>query len=171
MRSPLTFLLPGAWLALATLTAALPWGWPDPWQGAMPMLPYVVLHFWAERRPRAMPDWLVFMAGLATDILGQGPLGYFALVYLVGYALVQAFSLRDERPGRLVSIVRFLVTAGALVLLQWAVASLYHLRLADVLQLMTSAGLAAIAYAVLAVLFPAANLQARRFNDRLERGT
>ena len=169
MRSLVSLLLPGLALAIVTLAAALPWGLADPFKPALPLLPYLVVHFWAERRPRAMPDWLVFLAGLATDVVGQGPLGLWALVFLAGYALVR--SAAADRPDAGGSILLFGVTAAALVALQWLVISLYYLRLAEAEPLIGAAAIALVVYTVLIVLRPVRGEEARRFNDRLERGT
>ena len=78
----LTLIFPAAVLLVAVLVAAVPWGLPPETKAALPLLPYLGVHYWTERRPAAMPDWLVFLAGFATDVLGQGPLGYWALIYL-----------------------------------------------------------------------------------------
>ena len=166
---PLKLLLPGLSLAVITLAAALPWGVSADVKPVVPMLPYLVCHFWTERRERAMPDWLVFAAGLVTDVLGQGPLGFWALVFLVGYAIVRLLT-QAGRPGRAVSIVLFAATAGVLVALQWLLASLYYLRLADLVPLFNAAMIALAIYAVLALMLPIGVEAARRFNDRLERG-
>lgn len=165
----LKLLLPGLSLAAVTLLAALPWGVPADVKPVVPMLPYLVCHFWAERRERAMPDWLVFLAGLVTDVLGQGPLGFWALVFLIGYTLVR-LAAQSGRPGRAMSIAVFAMTAGVLVALQWLLASLYYLRSADLLPLLNAASIALAIYAMLALVLPIGVEATRRFNDRLERG-
>lgn len=165
----LSLLLPGLILVIATLAAAMPWGPPVWLKPVMPLLPYAVAHFWTERRERAMPDWLVFLAGLETDVLGQGPLGYWALVFLAGYVMVRQAST-EGRPWWIASIGFYALTAGALVPLQWLVSSLYYLQPADIAPLLTAAATSVGFYAALVLLVPVANGQTRRFNDRLERG-
>lgn len=167
--TPLAVLVPGLMLAVTTLAAAMPWGVAAEIKPVMPLLPWIVCHFWVERREHAMPDWLVFLSGLATDVLGQGPLGYWALVYLTGFALVSSLTHGDKR-GLGVSIALFAVTANALVILQWLTTSLYYLRLAELWPLLMAAAMTTLVYAVLALIVPVRSLETRRFNDRLERG-
>ena len=165
----LSLLLPGLTLVIATLAAAMPWGPPVWLKPAMPLLPYAIAHFWIERRERAMPDWLVFLSGLATDVLGQGPLGYWALAFLAGYVVVRQAATQG-RPWWIASIIFYAVTVGLLVPLQWLVSSLYYLQPADIMPLLTAAAASIAFYAAVVLLVPIAGFEERRFNGRLERG-
>ena len=86
-------LLPVFLIVVATLICALPWGPPPEFRLVLPLLPYVVIHRCVERWGPATPDWLVFLAGFATDVAGQGPLGYWALIYLCGYTMIRSVTV------------------------------------------------------------------------------
>jgi len=154
---------------LAVLLAALPWGLPAEIAPALPLIPYVVIHAMIERRPSAVPDWLVFLAGLALDVLGQGPLGYWALVYLVGFVCVRSAS-EPGPSGTLRGILLLALTLAALVLVQWLITSIYRVHLAAVVPLLGGAAIALAAYAVVVLLFPAGPRETPRSNGQLARG-
>jgi cell shape-determining protein MreD len=108
----------------------------------VPMLPYVIVHTVAVRRPEAMPSWLVFVAGLSVDFLTHGALGYFALIYLTGLFCVHAapaylFAGRGSR------MLVALGTLCAIVLLQFVVLSIYALELHPLVPLAWSAAVLA----------------------------
>lgn len=75
---------------LATLIAAMPWGLPPEFRLLPPLLPFLVIHYWTMRDLALIPELLVFASGLALDIVSGGPMGYWALIYLTGYALTLA---------------------------------------------------------------------------------
>lgn len=80
-------LLPGVTILTIVLLAALPWGLPGASRFVLPLVPFAVIFYWLLQRQDLVPDWLVFLAGLMLDVLTDGPLGLWPLVYLVGYAL------------------------------------------------------------------------------------
>lgn len=165
----LSRIVPAGLILLAVLLAALPWGLPAEIAPALPLLPYVVIHVMIERQPAAVPDWLVFLAGLALDVLGQGPLGYWALVYLVGFVCVRSASELGVA-GFVRGTVLLASTLAALVLVQWLVTSIYRVHLAAIGPLLAGAAIALVAYAVIAVLFPPGPRETQRSNGRLARG-
>lgn len=167
--SMLRVLSPALAILAATLVCALPWGSAGDLRLVPPLLPYAVIHLAAERRGNAVPDWLVFLCGFATDVVGQGPLGFWALIYLCGYTMVRSATVAS-RPGALGSIGYFAVTIACLGLMQWSVASIYYLRAAEALPLAIASGTTLAVYALLFMLFPARAADYVRINDRLERG-
>ena len=50
--------------------------------------PLMAVYHWAIFRPRLLPAYAVFLAGLLQDILSGAPLGVNALVFLVAYGVV-----------------------------------------------------------------------------------
>jgi rod shape-determining protein MreD len=46
------------------------------------------LYYWALHRPRLIPPWLAFAAGLSIDALGMYPLGLNAFLYVAVHALI-----------------------------------------------------------------------------------
>lgn len=165
----LSRILPACAIFLAVLIAALPWGLPADLAQALPLLPYVVIHSLVERRPWAVPDWLVFLAGLALDVLGQGPLGYWALVFLAGFVCVRSAS-QPGQPSLGRGLLVLAATLAVLVVLQWLVTSLYRVHLAAISPLLASAALALVAYSAIFLLFPAGPSETRPSNGRLARG-
>lgn len=160
---------PATIVAATVLVCALPWGLPPEFRLVLPLLPYVVIHRCIERTAQAMPDWLVFLAGFATDVAGQGPLGYWALIYLCGYTMIRSVTA-DRTHGFLPSVFLFAVTIVSLALMQWSVASIYYLRSTQIEPLVISAAVALAAYLVVTLLVPGQSAEPVRPNSRLERG-
>ena len=75
--------LPVATLVLAVLLASARWHAGPELALVAPFLPVVVVRHWAARAPQLLPEWAVALAGLCVDAVTQGPLGCWALVYLV----------------------------------------------------------------------------------------
>ena len=165
----LSRLAPALALIALVLVCALPWGLPAEARLVLPMLPYVLIHRLVERDGGAMPDWLVFLAGFATDVVGQGPLGYWSLIYLCGYTMIRSATANQPR-GALASICLFEITIACLALMQWSVASIYYLRRVDMHPLAVAAAASSAAYLLLLLLLPQRNGQPQRTNNRLERG-
>lgn len=80
-------LLPTATLMLGVVLAMLPWTLGEHHRFVLPFGPLMVIYFWSSRAS-ALAAVVVFLAGLTVDVLSYGPLGYWALVYLLGSALV-----------------------------------------------------------------------------------
>lgn len=161
--------LPVLLIVFATLACALPWGPPPEFRLVLPLLPYVVIHRCVERWGPATPDWLVFLAGFATDVAGQGPLGYWALIYLCGYTMIRSVTA-DRTHGFWPSAFLFLVTIATLAMMQWSVASIYYLRSTDIQPLILAVAVSAGAYLVLRLLVAGEPTEPARVNSRLERG-
>ena len=162
-------LQPAFLIVLATLVCALPWGPPPEFRSVLPLLPYVAIHRCVERWGRATPDWLVFLAGFATDVAGQGPLGYWALIYLCGYTMIRSVTA-ERTHGFKPSLFLFMVTIVTMAMMQWSVASIYFLRPAGIQPLAVAVAIAAAAYLALLLLIPGEPAEPVRVNSRLERG-
>lgn len=161
--------VPAVAIAVSVVLCALPWGFPPEFRMVLPLLPYVVVHRCVERFGDATPDWLVFLAGLATDVAGQGPLGFWCLIYLSGFTMIRSVTV-DRDHGFGARIFLFVVTVATLVLMQWSAASIYYARPVEMLPLIVSAVVALAMYLVLLVLIPAPRTSVARMNSRLERG-
>ncbi|MBS0234646.1 MAG: rod shape-determining protein MreD [Proteobacteria bacterium] len=122
--------LPVASVAILTVVAILPWGLPVEDRFVLPLLPIVAIMYWTLDRDAWLPEWAVFLAGLMLDVLTQGPLGYWALIYLVAYiAAVFVSHLRFET-----ALGRFGAFAGAIIgvtAFAWLAASVYFLKVLD----------------------------------------
>ena len=124
------YVVPFLSVALLTVLAALPWGLPTQERFFLPMLPVVAIHYWALRKPGALPEWSVFLAGLLLDVFTHGPLGYWPLIYLFAYLL----GVLGQTAGSKHQVIRLILFAASLACvaaLGWAVASIYFLEFAD----------------------------------------
>jgi rod shape-determining protein MreD len=170
MRS-LRFLMPVVTVAALTVVAILPWGLPTGDRFVLPLLPIVAIYYWTLDRDAWLPEWAIFLAGLLLDVLTQGPLGYWALVYLVAYIMAVICSrLRVETALRQLTLF-----AGAMVavtLFAWLAASAYFIELLDIGPYARGAGAAVLVAALVALaagLLRAAGISARPV--RLSRGS
>ncbi len=160
---------PALFILVAVIVCALPWGAAPEFRLVLPLLPYVVIHRCVERYPDATPDWLVFLAGFAADVAGQGPLGYWALIYLCGYTMIRSVTM-DRVHGFVSSAFLFVVTIVSLALMQWSVASVYYMRSADPVPLVVAAAIGLLFYLLLRLMVPTRVAEPVRVNSRLERG-
>lgn len=144
-------LVPTLQLALAVVLAALPWGLAADARFVLPLLPLLVVHYWARRRTAYMTAIHAFLAGLALDVLTHGPLGYWSLIYLAGHGLSQWDGLADE-DNVLVSWVHFALVISATAGLAWALSSAYFLAILDWRPLAYAAGIAIALYPLPAYL-------------------
>lgn len=163
-------LVPTLSVAVLALLAVLPWGLPPDGRFVLPLLPFIAIHYWTSRHADRLSEWVPFAAGLSVDVLSDGPLGYWSLIYLVGYAIaLEAQLVKGTGPfGRW---LLFLASLGVLALAAWAIASLYYLELAEWRPFAWAALLAGLAYPPLAFLLRSLDPDpVRRSNDVLARG-
>ncbi|MFT3730473.1 MAG: rod shape-determining protein MreD [Hyphomicrobium sp.] len=115
-------------VAALTIVAVLPWGLPTDDRFVLPLLPIVAIIYWTLDRDAWLPEWAIFLAGLMLDALTQGPLGYWALVYLIAYVVaVYCSNIRVETTAGQLGLF-----AGAIVavtVFAWLAASIYFLEL------------------------------------------
>lgn len=138
---PVLSILPFALLSLA------PWSAPDAVNFALPLVMLAAVFFWSLRQPGSVPLVLVFLVGLLTDLVDDGALGYWALLYLIGTAVaihvpVTAVLRRD-------GLLAWAIFAGAVALVVvagWLVASLYYLAPVPFMPLLLGGALAIVAY-------------------------
>jgi rod shape-determining protein MreD len=162
--------VPALSIAVLALIAVLPWGLPPDARFVLPLGPFIAIHYWASRHPDRLSEWVPFAAGLAVDVLSNGPLGYWSLIYLVGYMIaVEAHLVTATGPaGRWLV---FLASLALLVTAAWLIASLYYLELADWRPFAWAALLAGLAYPACALVLRSLDPDpVRRSNDRLARG-
>lgn len=169
-------LVPGATVVFLSFVAALPWGIPSESRFILPLLPYMAIHYWASsHRPDRMPLWLAFICGLGVDILTNGPLGYFSLIYVLGHAVstsaggVRSGGARSD--GAMTRWLVFVAAMSVVVTAAWIVTSLYYLELADWKPYGLAGVVAAALYPVLAGMLGAMSPgRPRRANTHFERG-
>jgi rod shape-determining protein MreD len=167
-------ILPVASVIIALVLVLLPWGiaadeWPV-WRFIVPFAPLGLIHYWLMRRPATMPFPLVFLAGLVVDGVTHGPLGFWALVYLIGGAVVRLAGgqLHSSTLGRFAAFAAGFVLVGAVT---WGLATGYYLRQIEVQPILAAVGLLIVCYPLLAVLFsPMVERRRRVPNLSLDRG-
>ena len=91
-----------------------------------PAIALIPLYYWTIHRPELLPPVIVFLLGLAQDFATAGPVGLWAVVYLITYAVT--LSQRAEIEGM---PMRFAWAAFAGVtllglLVGWFGASIYN---------------------------------------------
>ena len=153
--------LPVLTLLAAALLSVMPWGLGEDVRFLLPILPFVVVHYWSRDWADLLPLPVVFGVALAIDVLTFGPLGYWPMIYLAGLTAAAAL---DRMLGRLDGIADWLVfavVAAFMCALAWAVASAYFASRADPRPMLVAAVAMVITWplAVL-VLSPAARLLA-----------
>lgn len=163
-------MIPALTIFIATILVALPWGMAAENRFFLPLLPLIVIHYWTLRSPEHVAEWWVFLAGLSLDILTYGPMGYWALIYLLGYAAAKlSTGLADDGP-----FAKWLLSAATLFVLTavaWCVSSLYYFEFADWQPYVSAAVAAAIVYPVIGFVLRGIRLsQASTGNILLERG-
>ncbi|MBA2127367.1 rod shape-determining protein MreD [Hyphomicrobium methylovorum] len=159
-------------VAVLTLIAALPLGIPAGDRFFLPLLPAVAIHYWTLRHDAWLPEWVVFLAGLTLDVLTNGPLGYWALIYLLVH-LAATVSTRYALGGTFSRLILLGLAILSVTVVAWAVASLYFFEFLDWRPYATGALLASIAslFVLLPILRFLDNAAARDRNVRLERGS
>ncbi len=135
---------------IAVLSTSLPWGAPLSVSTALPLLALGVVFYWGIHRPRQLPAPAVFLFGLLTDLATDGPLGFWALNYLAGYAVAVYGPLwNGGRRAGAAGIVLFAVAVLVVTGLNWSLTSLFFLKPMPLRPLMIGAAVALFAYPVI----------------------
>ena len=154
--------LPSLAILAVTLTGALPWGLSAGGGSSMPpaslgaVLPIAVIHACGYWRPSITPAWIGFVAGLVTDTVTGGPLGYWPLLYLLALKISRVCEFHVPSAHMAMGWATFVVAAVILAICGWAVASLYHVQIASWWVLGRPLAVAAGLFPVLAVVLLAA---------------
>lgn len=124
-------IVPSFVLFVAVVVAAVPWALPSKAIFILPLLLIILVFVLTMRRQQELPILSVFAAGLLMDILTAGPLGYWAIIFLLTHTLAALYARRDAEPGFgmlwLVFALVTVVTSSS----GWALASLYFVRVID----------------------------------------
>jgi rod shape-determining protein MreD len=118
-----------------------------------PMLPLLVVYFWAIFGPGYMPAYSVFLIGLLQDFLTGGPLGLWPAVYLFTQYVVS--SQRSYFQGREMRVVwvGFAFAALAAAVIVWLVMSLMSGAVLPIDGLLAQTAVTIVAYPFFAKLF------------------
>jgi len=166
----LRLLMPVLWLSVLAIVAILPWGLPWEDRFVLPLLPIVAIYYWTLDRDAWLPEWLVFLAGLLLDVLTQGPLGYWALVYLATY-VVAVFCSRLNLETAIQRLALFAGAIVAVTFFAWLAASVYFLELLDWQPYARGAGFALLSAGIVTLVVSAFKISAAPSRPvRLSRG-
>jgi rod shape-determining protein MreD len=146
-------LYPSLLSLIAVVSASLPWGAPAMLSLALPLIALAVIFYWGIHRPGQLPSPLVFLFGVLTDLATDGPLGYWAMNFLVGYAIAVYGPLLNG--GRRDGVAGVLLFAGVILVvtvLGWGITSLFFLRTMPMQPQLLAGGIALLSYPILAVL-------------------
>ena len=139
-------------VAALTVLSALPWGVPAESRFVLPLLPVVAIHYWVLRdHADVVPEWFVFLCGLLLDVLTNGPLGFWSMIYLFAYGLA-TLSRPWAREG---VFARWLLLLAALAIMStcaWIISSVYAVEIVDWQPFAWGALAAGLAHPVLALL-------------------
>ncbi len=124
-------IMPSIFLLLAVFVAAVPWAIPSEASFILPLLLIIFVFVLTLQRRRVLPSLSVFIAGLLMDILTAGPLGYWAIIFLLTHTLAALYAKRNTHPGFGMLWLAFAATAVLASISGWALASLYFVRLID----------------------------------------
>lgn len=118
-------------LFAAVVVAAVPWALPSSAGFILPLLLIILVFLLTLKRSSELPTISVFVAGLLMDILTAGPLGYWAIVFLVTHTITLLYSRHRRSTGFGKLWFVFAGVAAAASISGWALASLYYVRFID----------------------------------------
>lgn len=124
-------IVPSFVLFVAVVVAAVPWALPSKAIFILPLLLIILVFVLTLRRQRELPILSVFAAGLLMDILTAGPLGYWAIIFLLTHTLAALYAKRDAKPGFVMLWLVFALVTVVASSSGWALASLYFVRVID----------------------------------------
>lgn len=114
---------------LLLLTGMTPLGLSGDIRFLPPGLVHAAIHFWSVRDARSMPYWLIFLFGLAVDIVSYGPLGYWAVVYVTGIYVARWLpGPAEESHGAIRGWLGMAVVATITSVVAWLLASGYFMQ-------------------------------------------
>ena len=118
-------------LLLAVVVAAVPWALPVAAGFVLPLQLIIFVFALSLLRSHVLPTLSVFAAGLLMDVLTAGPLGYWAIIFLITHTLARVLTRRTTPMGFAMLWATFAATAAIASITGWALASLYFVRLID----------------------------------------
>lgn len=149
---PRALITPALSLAALTLFALLPWGMSAQARFVLPMLPLVPICYWGIGHRGWLASPLIFACGLAVDVVTRGPIGFWAMIFLLGNLAAAAvpvfWTLSSLRRW-----VAFTATCAGLAGVQWAAASAYFLSAADLKPFLFALAILSLSYPVFGALF------------------
>ena len=124
-RRLLEMALPFVVALLCVVLTMVPFGF---WPGVVvaPSFALMAVYYWSLYRPDLMPPIAIFLVGLYQDLLSGGPLGLWALIYLMVYGII--VSQRLFFIGKAFFAIWFGlgVVVALTSMIMWGICSLYY---------------------------------------------
>jgi rod shape-determining protein MreD len=127
----LSAMIPALSVLPFALVTAMPWSAPDWLCFALPLVTLSAVYFWSERQPGLLPAPVILVIGVLVDLITDGPLGYWAALYLLAHAIGGHLGDQVQAAGDSTSLKRFSIMLGIVAFCAWGIASLYYLRFFD----------------------------------------
>ena len=121
----------GLAIVAAVVVAAVPWGLPGETTFILPFVTLLLIFLFSVHPTQAIPVWVVFSAGLATDVLTAGPLGFWAFIYTLCYTFARYIGRVAPARSMVGLWAKYAGTAMLAAASGWVIASLYYVRLID----------------------------------------
>ncbi len=111
-----------------------------------PAFPLILLFYWAVYRPEYCPHVIAFLAGLFQDIISGGPLGLWALVYLIIFEGVLRNRLFFVGRAAYSALAGFAMAAGLTAVIAWLLACIYFWMVLSPMPILGQMGLTILVY-------------------------
>lgn len=163
IRGLLSAVLPFPIVLAAVIVSAVPWGLPASTGFVLPIATAMLIYLYSAKAQPGLPAWFVFLAGVLTDMLTAGPLGYWALIFLLAHALGRALPYES---GALTRFAVYIATAAITAAVAWGVASLYYVRVIDWRPMVFAAAAAVALFPILLLLSAGGRRAEQRAGER-----
>jgi rod shape-determining protein MreD len=127
----MTKFLPALSVLFAVLATAVPWGLPADATFILPLVVVMMVFGWRAIPGVVLPPAAATSLGLLADLMSGGPLGYWALMSLIGATVGgRVGPLGEDRDLTALWLI-WIPLAAALAGFGWLLASLYYFRWID----------------------------------------
>jgi rod shape-determining protein MreD len=145
-------LVPFVTVVIAILMTILPYGIAHG-LFATPAFALIPVFFWATYKPDLLPIPAVFLAGLLQDLVTAGPLGLWAVIFLITYSVTIWQSEQIEGQPLRVQWLGFAATTAVALIAGWFLASVYFSAFLRPLPILIHAVTTVLVFPLIAWLF------------------
>lgn len=119
----------------------------------MPAFALMAIYYWAIVRPEMFPVYAVFLVGLLSDLLSDGPIGLWAFVYVLTYIVVLTQRFLAVNAPFSVFWLGFLMAASLAGFIGWGAASLFYGTILPVKPIVSHIFATVIVFPIFAIVF------------------
>jgi rod shape-determining protein MreD len=127
----MTKFLPALSVLFAVVATAVPWGLPADATFILPLIVVMMVFCWRAIPGAALPPAAAAGLGLLADLMSGGPLGYWALMSLIGATVGGRTGSLGEGRDFVTHWLIWIVLVSLLGCFGWLLASLYYFRWID----------------------------------------